>query len=222
MFATMFLIHGRNRDLRNSCHNSRVAAHKTELIAPKRPRETSTNANKSSSHFSTFYLHIYAVLFPFYLLSPSYLLKLTRQTIRLRDIRIQDAERTHYIRSLEFFLSAKLKVRFDRVLWMKKKRNQSHNEILRYGRHADRWNFKKGFAKGLHADFTRIWKDAKGVAFCRISPATSEMTVNRLGTSKGFQKGSRNNLDFPRIKRTLFPSWEKFIIRFREQSERPV
>jgi len=105
----MFLIHIGKKDLRKFCHNSRVAAHKTELIASKRPREASSVANKSSSHFSIFYLHIYAILFPPSHLSPTHFLKVTRQTIHFRDIR--DAYRTpkeHITRSRGFLSSAKL------------------------------------------------------------------------------------------------------------------
>jgi len=212
----MFLIHIGKKDLRKFCHNSRVAAHKTELIASKRPREASLVANKSSSHFSIFYLHIYAVLFPPSHLSPSHFLKVTRQTIHFCDA--YKTPKEHITRSREFLSSAKLQaqgVRSDS--WMNKKRNRSHNEILRGTlKFQERRRF---VSRRGYADFTRIWKEAKGVAFAESHLPRARWPLTDLARQdfKGDQETISNALG---MKWTLFPSWEKFIVFGNNRNDR--
>lgn len=214
----MFLIHMRKKDLCNFCHNSRVAAHKTELIASKRPREARSNGNRSSSHFSIFYLHIYALLFPL-----SFLLDRISETQHdTNDFRSfsKHSRRAwnekNTLRALRgFFSSAKLNILSSS--WMQKKWNQSYNEISRKPlKFEERRRFVT--AKGLRGFHTDLERGERG-CICRISPATSEMTVNQLGTSR-FQKGSRNNVDLLGMKRTLFLFWEKFIVFGNNRNDR--
>lgn len=214
----MFLIHVRKKDLCNFCHNSRVAAHKTELIASKRPREARSNGNRSSFHFSIFYLHIYALLFPLsFLLDRIFETQHDTNDFRSFSKHSRRAwNEKNTLRALRgFFSSAKLDVLS--CSWMQKKWNQSYNEISRKPlKFEERRRFIT--AKGLRGFHTDLERGERG-CICRISPATSEMTVNQLHVkiSKGIKKQRR----FTGDEANPFPFFRK-IYRIREQSERPA
>lgn len=221
----MFLIHAWNRDLRNFCHDSRVAVHKTKLIAPKRPREAGSNkcnANKSSSQFSIFYLHhIYAVLFLSRLFSP---LLFSEAYETNNSFARYLRGRKHALHTLPgilsfsfFFCKVEGKVRPSFVDEREKKPNRSHGEILRCGRHADRWNFKRLFAS--RRGYVRIshgsGKRRKGLRFAASHLPQTRWPLTDLTRQRGFERdqetisiywGWRAN-PFPFLGKIYYPCW---------------